>query len=751
MAAWDFTAATMVGGRFMPVITKLTEGGRRVDVSTVRGAPTVISSYSNGDPFGDSTAEIVFGGITQFDDPDATDLGQWLGYYSDVDIYWVPAFKPGAGQYRPDEYVMDSLTNEVGFYVAPYRIRDAAGEAGALNAIKVWEGFIATITPGDNGLTIQCQGALFQVDRYLAKPFYPARPWPLEALIADIFAHAKKPHLRTAPLITTYPPGWARIVPPYTGTSADVYAPVARPGTKWTGYTSRQTGAWEHALTGFIQDQLTVMITRPGDGVSTGNQWTVTQQVASGTGPGRQPVLQVRDRFAAPTFSMWLGIPGLQAELSGDSTQSENVIYGSGTDVHGVLWRNAVIANDGSRTDYLPLAASRDVYPAQRNPALTHGGFVSEAMTTFGTGFSQPDATDVAAQSLARDSSPGWTGSITLATDPSAVLSRWQIRAGMVMRLQGWMGSGASGVILHISAVAVNPEAGTVELTVDTRFRDLLTVQEALQRTRDPLTPVKMLQVNRQSVMINDVQAPWDYTAGSGYIPKASKAFHDYAPTSEPFPYADWASKHPPLRHADWYIKCAAGAPLQGDRWSGPIPVLTSEKGGITRTEVACYDAQGNILKIPFHVSFYYLPVGPTAMPRNGTNPADPGPSPYLDNAFESTNPATGQPWPPGTYLTAPDSMIIGWGNRQNGAYNRAGFSPGSEVDGDLPTGLFVDGSTWSYDNTTNQEYKTNPIPAGYRQSAAAITIYAEFYAEYPQSVYFMGRLFRANPGSDGS
>jgi hypothetical protein len=314
----------------------------------------------------------------------------------------------------------------------------------------------------------------------------------------------------------------------------------------------------------------------------------------------------------------------------------------------------------------------------------------------------------------------------------------------MTMLLKGFMGSGDVGVVFHISAVTTNPEAGTAELTVDTRFRDLLTVQEAFERTRDPLTPVKMLQVNRQSVMIPDVQAPWDYTAGSGFVPRASKEFHDYAPVALAFPYEDWATKHNPLHYSTWYSKCNASSPYRNDRWAGPIPVLTSEKGDILRTEFAVFNQYGQLLKdCPFHVSFWYYSVGPSAMPRDAG-----GPCPWIDNAFESIDPSSGLPWPPGNYLAPQDGFIIGWGNRQNGIYNRAGFSPGSEADGNYPTGLLVDGATWSYDNTGNKDYLKNP-PPGYRQSAVSITIYAMIYAEYAEPVYFMGRLYHANPGTD--
>ena len=118
----------------------------------------------------------------------------------------------------------------------------------------------------------------------------------------------------------------------------------------------------------------------------------------------------------------------------------------------------------------------------------------------------------------ARDQRPGWAGDITLKVDPPE-MSRWAIKAGMTLNLQGFAGSGEQGVHFHVAQVEANPLEGTVKLTLDTRYRDLLNLEEARVRARDPLTPSKMLQINRRSVMIEDLQAPWDYTAGSGFIP----------------------------------------------------------------------------------------------------------------------------------------------------------------------------------------------------------------------------------------
>jgi hypothetical protein len=257
-----------------------------------------------------------------------------------------------------------------------------------------------------------------------------------------------------------------------------------------------------------------------------------------------------------------------------------------------------------------------------------------------------------------------------------------------------------------------------------------------------------MLQVNRTSTTVDDINAPWDYAAGAGCIPLAAKDFHKSRPSGEGFPYPNWAKTHSPTTNPDWYVKCTANASTYLARWVGPIPIRTSEKGTIDRTEVAAYDRNGNVLKIPFHVSFYALDVAADDMPtaQDGT-----GPSPYINNAFEANNPATGLPWPPGNYLTPPDSFIVGWGNRVNGIYNRAGFSPGSEADGNSPTGTLVDMTSWQYDNTSNIEYDPS-LPNGL-QNDLAVTIYAMFYAEVPfpspiasQPVYFMGRLFRTNP-----
>lgn len=762
MAKWTrSTIHKLLGGRFQIVFTRIgaldkmsSVLGKPVDVTNFRGVPTQLGQYSSGDPFGDGTASFTFPSITGFDDFDSPEIGGWLADYSNVDLWWIPAVPAGSlviPSGSPDgRLFIDGLTNEPDAIAPVYTY--SGGAISARRGKKIWEGFVASMAFADSEtgtqLEVQCQGALYQADRYLEKPFYPPNPQTLESLIAAVFDHEQRPHLRTRPLAIEWPIGWTKVAPTWNSQTQNVYSPNVAPGQKWSGYTSRQTGSWDRSLTGFVQDQIAVMLTQNDSGVKPGNQWTVLQEREnSATYPaGRQPVLRVRDRFRTPDFGIWYGSDGVRCNLNRDTTQSANLYYGDGTGVDGTVWRNAVISHDGTRTDYAPLAADGQVYPATGNPNFNKAAFASEAYNKYGTGFNQPDAVVSAGQTLRRDIDAGWAGTITMTTDPSTTMTRWEITAGMTLKLKGFLGSGALGVNFHVSQVQASPMTGSVSLTVDTRYRDLLNLEQALARTRDPLTPSKLLQVNRDSAIIEDVQAPWDYTAGSGYVPLPATAFYNYVPRQQGFPYSDWSGKHPPFLHPSWYIGVNADAPDRKSRWTVPVPILMSEKGTIARAEFFCCDKYGVPIKIPFHVSLYYVNVTTAAMPFDGG-----GPSPFLDDAFTSTNPATGQPWIQGTggkfNLPGDQSMIICWGNKSQ----PAGFSPGIYADasgptGNTPTGLLEDDSTWTFDCTNNPNYNKQ-AKAGQKQPQSALTIYAAFYAEYTEPVYFQGRLYRQPQG----
>lgn len=753
MPKWDMTSTVGLGGRFQIIITKLghvNQFGQRegipTDVTFFRGVPTQLMSYSSGDPFGDSTAQLQFPNITGFDDFNSQEIGSWLAEYSNVDIWWVPGILATTSGYPalpdPDAQLYeDPLTNRLDT-ISPVNNYSGSVITGTRRGTKVFEGYIASmaLNGSDNGnsLTISCQGALFQADRYLEKPFYPANPQTLESLIAGVFDNTTRPHLRTHPLVIEWPIGWTQVAPSFIGTT-NIYTPNVTPGQKWTGYTTRQTGSWDRSLTSFVQNNISVMLTQPESGVTPGNQWTVmlAHQGDSTYPVGRTPVLRVRDRFRSPDFSYWAGTPGIQIDMTKDSTQSSNILYGDGTDVAGTVWRNAIISHDGSRTDYAPLSAAPDVYPAINNDFFNPAVFASESYVKYGTGFNQPDAVKSANETLKREEDAGWSGTITVATDPATDMTRWEIRAGMTMLLKGFQGTLDTGMKFHVSAVEADPMSGTVQLTVDTRFRDLLSIEEALARSRDPLTPSKLLQLNKASGVIEDILAPWDYSAGSGYVPLSSKPLYDYAPAQLAFPYQSWVQNHPPFTAQNYYVQCNADSPDSRERWAGPIPILTAERGTIARTEFFMVDLFGIPVLKPFHVSLYFNNVTVTAMPmENGIY------SPFIFGAFQKLNPVTGEPWSLGVLLSPDDSYIIGWGNYAQ----PAGFSPGLYTTGAQPTGLLEDDSTWTFDNTQFGQKFDVQLPVGSNPSSA-ITIYAMFYCEHTEPVYFSGRLYKQPQG----
>jgi hypothetical protein len=685
-------------GRFQIVFGP--PGGAQKDVTFFRDIPTVLETYSSADPFGDSTISMSFPQITIFDEIGEGELS-WLNDFSDIDIYIVP---PGA----------------------------ANPALGTDTRIKVWEGFLTSMdwvaNEDSSALHIQGQGALFQGDKYVQGPTFPPRPVTYERLIRLALDPAKRPHLRTKPVQIVWPAGWTKVQPAGAVTMFTPYGTA--PGEKISGYTTRSTGSWDRTLTSYIQNMLQVMYT------DTGDQWTMYKNT------GRQPVLTVRQRSATPQYSVWASQPGVQMNISRDMTQYANIVFGQGIDSNGAEFHRQIISRDGATTTYEPMASDPRVYPevSLTNPRFDNHIMRVETFVKYDNGFNERQALVSAKKTLQNDMDPGFSGEMTLTIDPVGG-SRYLIKAGEKITVKYLVGSGSTGVTFHIAEVNVNVVDGSVSLKIDTKFRDLLTLEESLVRARDPLTPVKMLQINKRSQLIQDVLAPWDYSKGSGYVPKASIPYYRNVPSTERFPYPAQAVKYNPRLYPTFYVKVNANAGLANNRWTVRVPIRMAQRVDIRHTQFCAYDIAGNRVRCPFHISFYYNPVGVDQMPRgdNGQH------SPFIPNAFESTN-QYGEPIPAGTpgAVRIPDqSLIIGWGNHDQ----PAGYSPGSHSSGDPATGMLVDDVSWSADLTRNQSFDLNPAMAG-KETEESITIYANFYAEWHTPVYFMGRLFRKEPGT---
>lgn len=719
MAIW--TANREVNGFGQFAVFAERPGKARANVTFFRGAPISITSYSYGDPFSDATAELLFPQITPFDDPDGPNMW-FLNPWTNYDIYWVPvtAYK-GSSQ---DINVINPIHGSKNLWM------------NMADKEIIWEGFSVSFEPTDQGMKVQLQGALYQLDRYLATPSYPPRPFVMERLMKKYFNPEKRP-LRTQRLRYNFPDGWTKV---YQIEERDrIYRPKGVDvGDKWTGMATRNTGNWERLLTGYIQELLSQMYTDDECGVASGDQWTIRKY------SGRRPFLEVRERARPPDFNIWYGTPGVEVSLTRDAMSITNVIYGQGTGLDGVVWSRSVIANDGKYTGYEPIAVDPNVYPYDQGTIRDPTQMPAETLIKFSSGVSEADGIVASKKMLARDADPGWVGNITIKSDTAADIIRWKITAGMTVNLKGFAGN-REGIPMHIAEVIHSPDQNTVSMRVDTRYRDLLTLEEVQARVRDPLTPMKMLQVNKRGLLIEDQLAPWDYSGGSGIIPRPAREFFHSLPNDTVFPWENWTKEHPPRTHEDFYIRCNANSNNPNKRWGSGL-ALMAQAGSIRSLEIMAVNRDGELCKVPFHVSIYY--------DEDVTYPQTDGDTtPFLPNHFQNMSP-DGQIWSGNDQSFVPDSnaFVVGWGNYEE----RAGYSPNrSSDDGALPTGLLVDQSVWSWNMVENGRF--DPYYYADQETRKKIhrknmeresrSLWVHIWAEHSTDVFFIGRMYRLEPG----
>lgn len=692
-------------------------GQAAADVTIFRNAPTQVGQMTSSDPFGDATLSLSFPAITVMDRPGTGDLS-WLVPNANVDVL---------------------------FY-------DADGKV-----VRRWEGYYVSEDFGtEQGIT--CKGALYQADDFLAKPSFPIYPIPYEMLIRDALSPTNNPSLRTKPLKIVYPDGWATVVPTYPDDKSYLRPWGVAAGDLWTGFTTRSTGSWDPSLTGHVQSLLGVMWT------DTGGQWTVSKL------PGRQPVLRVREALMAPnekTLVVYAGVFGVEVKYSRDFTQSANVVFVQGTDLSGSTYSGMQVTSDGKTTYYDPFAASPTVFPsASTNPNLIPEMMRKEQVLKLPNGIDALAARDIAAHQIRRYADPGMTGSIKLQTDPmvnGVPVSRFLIEAGDTIMVRGLRGT---DVLFHIAAVSIDFSTEVVSLTVDTKFRDALTVHEVRARTRDALDPVRLLQVGRYSNTIQDLLKPWSYADGSGVIPSggafdATPLLTQQVGNTEPFPWQDTTRRFPPKTYPQYYIRIPGRDADANNNWSGvtrdglraaAIPIKMSQSGTIRLSQIAAYDADGNVKPVYFHVGIYgssgVNPLSMPTMPATSVDSLRTYPAgqhyPFFAGAFEQYKP-DGTQQSDKSFLPADGiDQAIAWGN----FYEPAGYSPGRYSSGNGKTGLLVDETSWSFD-TSSQPGFDKYNAANVASNPTAGFMYVMIYCDDSGSdTYFMGRLWRTEPGA---
>lgn len=665
-------------GRFQIVV-----GGQ--DVSYFRDVPSMVGSWSADEPFGDATARLVFPQITPFERYGSSADLTWLGQWREVEINLV----------RTDGTVEN-----------------------------LWEGMVASVeyelTEDSYRLTATCMGKLYQVDLYVRAPRFFEKDVKVVSFLKSQFSLDSRPNLRCAGLVVRDP----------NGELDD---------------ESKRSGGWERTLTGFIQDELALLVDH-----DTWDQWTIHKEYPA------TPVLEKKDRLNQH-WIVHCGAPGIELSLSRDFSQAPNTFYGEGTDEAGTSWRHtmpghvgfyrplAIAYNEGvGETFYEDTTVSDDYFSSttqtefeqgDENPEFDPSAVRIETHTSYGGGVSPARAQDSARGTMRQFVDPGWSGQITLKSDPEEgsrfeiqpgqnILLRWfhlrpptdddsydlqltltdgteaywQYRTGVV-----WVWNATTsasdhiGWMFHVASVEADWENQTVTLTVDTKFRDALSLAEVLERTHDGnLDPAHRLRVTRDSSIPEDRKQPWDYHSGSGYLPLGSMDVGDpidFPPSTNPDAFI----------HVDPYKNTPADkTPPWKDHWT-IVPIEAATKATVMQTEITAYNSDGTVKPIRFSLAFHDEKVWGDSMISD----------PFHTDAWDPK--AADPSLQPNPYV------IIAWGQGEQ----PAGYWPGVATDGDPVTGVHRDHGTWQFQLRPEGEQK----------------LWLAVYCE--EETWFQGRIFQ--------
>ena len=582
-----------------------------VDVTFVRGAATTVTNLSTTDPFGPAAATLVFTSVTLLDTPGVGDLA-WLVPEANVDICWMKPQTPG----------VDSTEDDI-----LYR----------------WEGYFVSFEYGEEDagstLTVACNGAMKQMDNYLAYPEHLTQPISYEFAIERQFNTKNRPDSR---LQNCIPFKETALTDPefaflgdnpnnifnaasyenfnskdaiYTKTMSKYYKPInLNDGDIWTGLLTRSTGNFEPVLTNYIQNLLESMQTPTGS-------FTLM------LGPGRQPYFKHRTRLTVPSSEtlvvdvLW---PGVKISVTQDFTQKANVVYGSGKALNGDTFTNIVFDSSGSRSYYEPFAAKAENYPrVPSNPTFNRDKMSKEVSLNFWAGLNTADAKLVAQKHLDLFSEPGITAQLTLNVDPQLLdgtgVPRQTITAGGTILVKGLFGN-QQGILFHITEHSYSGSDNTVSLTLDSKYRSQLTVQEVRMRGKDSMVISRLLGVGQFKTNIDDLLFPWSYEQGSGFVPLGSKFLWDSANSANipvgDFPWSNLTTNFPPVAFNSagvddnnaYYVSLTGPADTRNadNNWTSPAPVMFASTGSIASVRFVAVKADGTPYKVPFHVSLWY-------------------------------------------------------------------------------------------------------------------------------------------------
>jgi hypothetical protein len=189
-------------------------------------------------------------------------------------------------------------------------------------------------------------------------------------------------------------------------------------------------------------------------------------------------------------------------------------------------WNIGAIGGDLS-TVRLPMAVRTEVEPylygangavVGDNPDYDPSIIRHEIDVDLGAGVTKEQGREMALRILERGMDPGIVGTLKLTTCPWEG-SRWEMNAGDNVLIKGFRGE---DILCRIVTLDADPEALTVTITVDSEFRDAMTVLQVLDRNRESKAdPARRPgNPNRRSRLDQDAATPFEGESPAGRLPR---------------------------------------------------------------------------------------------------------------------------------------------------------------------------------------------------------------------------------------
>jgi len=279
------------------------------------------------------------------------------------------------------------------------------------------------------------------------------------------------------------------------------------------------------------------------------------------------------------------------------------------------------------------------------NPAYSPGVLRVERYINYGPGATKADGVRASEEILARDSQPGWVGTVTMELDPEEGSRLEVVREGTNGLVRGFRGND-----LKVHVAQVQYSATSVTATVDTNARDFPTLDAILDRDREATDPARSYRKSTNSGELSSDRATWDAESPGGHIPRLA---------------------------------------LFSNLWT-VVRIPVAQYGSIVRTE---FTSTGP--KRAFSIAVFDRPITAAALLGLVGNPL------WIPDADDLPEEGVTNPWQTKSDALDDAGLLMSWG----WAKQPAGYYPGqySDPDGEDATpvtGRMVDDASWDYAST---------------------------------------------------